>query len=213
MSAVSSPPPRRRAAAWLALAALVLAVASAAALLLGPRAGLGSGGAFHGTAYPEPEPAPGFELTDHRGEVARLEDFRGRTVLLFFGFTHCPDVCPLTLARLSQALEALGARAADARVLLVSVDPERDTPEVLARYVERFGRQVTGLTGAAEALAELRRAYGVYAAPQAGHDGHPMLVHTTAVFGIDRQGRLRVLLRAEGPEEELRADIARLLRL
>jgi protein SCO1 len=196
------------------LFATAFAAATLLAVFVGLQAGRTGAHAFHGTPYPEAEPAPDFALTDHHGNPVRLADFREETVLLFFGFTHCPDVCPLTLMRLGEVLEGLGRRAERARILLVTVDPERDTPEVLDAYVRRFGPRVTGLTGDPATLEAMRRAYGVYAQMHPGHgDGEPMVMHTDAVFGIDRSGQLRVLLHADGPEEELRADIRTLLAL
>jgi protein SCO1 len=194
------------------LATLALASLSLFALitLLAVRAG--GTPAFHGTPYPEPEPAPNFTLLAHpEGEVS-LSDFRGRAVLLFFGFTRCPDVCPMTLQRLRSVTEGLGRRGENVHILLVTVDPERDSPEALDEYVRQFGPNVTGLTGDPDELEALRRTYGVYAAMQAHHpERDPMIMHTDAVFGIDRQGRLRVLLDASGSEDELRADIRTLL--
>jgi protein SCO1 len=168
--------------------------------------------AFFGTAYPDPEPAPAFELVNHEGEPETLADHRGDVVLLFFGFTHCPDVCPLTLARLADLRERMGRRGEQVKILLLTVDPERDSPAVLADYVARFGPAVTGLTGDPDRLESIRKAYGVFAAPHRGHDGHTMLAHTDAVFGIDRGGRLRVLIRPDAPDEEILADVRRLIR-
>jgi protein SCO1 len=164
---------------------------------------------FHGTAYEPPEPAPAFSLVDHRGQPNSLADHRGSTVLLFFGFTACPDICPLTLHRLERALDGL-SNAERARILLVTVDPERDTPELLDRYLEAFPGPITGLTGAPDELERIRAAYGVYAG--AGADPGT-LVHSTSVFGIDRRGNLRVLLRGDMPEEQLREDLRTLLTL
>lgn len=168
---------------------------------------------FHGTAYDPPQPAADFTLTEHTGEPLRLSDLRGKPVLLFFGYTHCPDVCPLTLDRLRHALDAAGAGPEDARVLLVTVDPERDTPEVLARYVSRFGPAVSGLVGPHDTLAELQRAYGVHAEPAADASGHASMMHTSAVFGIDSEGQIRVLLRPEEGTDQLTSDVRTLLRL
>jgi protein SCO1 len=163
--------------------------------------------AFHGTTYDPPDAAPDFTLTDHRGGTASLSEFRDHTVLLFFGFTSCPDVCPLTLHRLERALEGL-PRAERARILLVTVDPERDTPELLARYLAAFPGPITGLTGDADELQRIRAAYGVYA----GAGAEPgVLIHSTSVFGIDRRGTLRVLLRGDMPEDHLREDLRTLL--
>jgi len=209
-SSAPRPPRGLRRALWVIIFVTPLMVL--ASMLLGPV----SGGAhsFHGTEYPDVEPAPAFSLTDHEGRQVGLDHFRGEAVLMFFGFTHCPDVCPLTLQRLTQAREDLGARGEQVRVLLVTVDPERDTPEVLDAYVRQFGPHVTGLTGDPEVLEAMRREYGVYAGMHASHgDGEPMVMHTDAVFGIDREGRLRALLHADGPMDQLRSDIRTLLRL
>lgn len=212
MHTPSTPPAPRLRRRWLVAA--IAFVATLAIVAVGVRVGWAGATTFHGTPYPDAEPAPEFALTDHRGEQVALQDFRGEAVLLFFGFTHCPDVCPLTLYRLNEALEALGRRGRDARIVLLTVDPERDTPEVLDAYVRQFGPRVTGLTGDPARLEALRREYGVYAEMHAAHADHPpMMTHTDAVFGIDRQGRLRVLLHADGPEEELRSDIRLLLGL
>ena len=109
----------------------------------------------------------------------------------------------------------MGSRGDDVRVLLVSVDPERDTPAVLADYVKRFGPQVTGLTGDAEVLRRMRAQYGAYAEHGGGHGAgeHADVMHTNAVYGIDRAGKLRVLIAPDGPEEQMRDDIRTLARL
>lgn len=167
---------------------------------------------FHGTTYDDAPAAPEFILTDHRGLPASLADYRGRAVLLFFGYTRCPDVCPLTLARLAQVLEGAQLGPEEVAVLLVSVDPEYDTPEQLAQYVSRFGPSTTGLTGDPALLNELFADYGVYASATLGHDGQPTLAHTTQVFGIDRAGRLRVLIHADAPPELIENDIRALVR-
>lgn len=192
---------------------LVLLVVAAVLLVLG---GLGSrmlrsSPDFHATEYAPPLPAADFTLTAHTGERTSLSDFRGTPVLLFFGYTHCPDVCPTTLASLRAALQAADAGAEDARILLVTVDPERDHPAVLADYVSKFGPAVVGLTGDAGEIRRLLGAYGVYA--EAEHANPGLLGHTSAVFGIDAGGAIRVLLRPEAPRDELRADVATLLRL
>lgn len=167
---------------------------------------------FHGTVLEGEDAAPGFALTDHTGTPRTLADYRGHAVLLFFGFTHCPDVCPLTLDRIRRALAELDEdQSAGVRVLLVTVDPARDTPAVLADYVRRFGQNVVGLTGDETALAAVRKGYGVHLAPGA-HPGHPV-VHSDAIYGIDREGRLRVLLRTDADETKLADDVAALLRL
>lgn len=177
---------------------------------------VGAGDRFAGTAYDPPQPAPGFQLVDHDGQRVRLADYRGTALLIFFGYTHCPDVCPLTLQKLSRVLGSMGdaADTSDVRVLLVTVDPERDTPEALAEYARRFGPFATGLTGDPEALAEMRSAYGVFAEPSppgAEHRGMEMS-HTSRVFGIDRDGEIRVLLPMDAGDEAIARDIEILIR-
>lgn len=168
------------------------------------------GGDFVGTTYDPPEPAPAFTLTDHTGDEVSLGDYRGTALLVFFGFTSCPDVCPLTLRKLSRVLGSMEVDTDDVRILLVTVDPVRDTPAALARYVARFGSHPVGLTGDAAALAELRRRFGVYAGPHPGEHAVD-ITHTPAVFGIDRAGDLRVLLPMEEDDAVVAADIRRLM--
>lgn len=168
---------------------------------------------FHGTTYDPVAPAPDFRLIDHDGRPVTLASFRGHPVLLFFGYVHCPDVCALTLAKLSRVLDRLGEDGEDVRVLLVTVDPERDTPAVLKGYVERFGPHVSGLTGDSTAVARAGSGYGVYAVPQpaGGHAGHPggggRIAHTGVVYGIDREGMLQVVMPAGGAEEDTLRDV------
>src|SRR5690606_19912946 len=119
---------------------------------------------------------------------------------------------PMTLSLLRDALERVGAGPEEVSVLLVTVDPARDTPDVLAAYVKRYAPYVTGLTGSEAEIRRLLGAYGIHA--EEGHEGHPgLLTHTSAVFGIDRNGMIRVLLRPEAPRDELLADIGTLIEL
>jgi protein SCO1 len=168
---------------------------------------------FHGTPWDPPQVATDFELVDHTGQPARLSDHRGKTVLLFFGFVNCPDVCPLTLTRLSSVLRDIGADTSQVRVLLVTVDPERDTPESLAAYVTGFGPHVTGLTGDVDALAGVRASFHAFATSHPGHDGHLMVNHTTQVFGIDRAGQIRVLISPEFDLDTVKDDVRTLMKL
>jgi protein SCO1 len=167
---------------------------------------------FHGTAYEPPTDAPAFSLVEHTGRTLRLSDLRGRPVLLFFGYTRCPDVCPLTLTALRQALDSLGAGPDEVRVAMVTVDPANDTMETLARYVANFGPGVSGLTGSPDALSALYGAYGVHATTAPGDHGE-MVMHTPVVFGNDSAGPHRVLLPPPEPESGFLDDLRTLLRL
>lgn len=191
----------------------IAAAAALAVVLLGVvvvRAGSPLAGEFTGTAYDPPMAAPHFELTDHRGRSVTLEDYRGKALLVFFGFTNCPDVCPLTLRKLARVLSSMRADTADVGILLVTVDPERDTPEVLARYVSGFAPYVTGLTGDTASLASLRGELGVFAGTHPAEHG-TVITHTPAVFGIDRRGDVRVLLPMEREDAVVARDIRRLI--
>lgn len=184
-----------------AIAAAATAAAISAGRLLTPPS-------FHGTAYQPAQAAADFTLTDQSGQPLSLHDLRGSTVLLFFGYTSCPDVCPLTLAKLDHALDDIGAGPDEARVVMVSIDPTRDTPDALASYLRSYGPAFLGATGPASAVARLATDYGVYAeTEEAGAHG----THTAAIFGIDRKGRLRVMMRPDSPQRELTDDIRALL--
>jgi protein SCO1/2 len=190
----------------LLLAACLLSLALYRTGLLGGRAH------FEGTAYEPAEAAPEFRLVDESGHPARLADYRGKAVLLFFGYTHCPDVCPLTLTTLHRVLGSIGPDAVDARVLMVTIDPERDRPDTLARYVRHYGPEVHGLTGEPGEIARLAKEYGVGAMALPAGGPHGSMMHTAAIFGIDRAGRLRVLMRPDAPDEALASDVRTLLR-
>ncbi len=164
---------------------------------------------FRGTAVAPPGAAPEFLLTDHRGAPLSLRDLRGEVVLVFFGFTSCPSVCPTTLERARTAVDALDARD-EVSVLLVTVDPATDTPPVLAGYLERFGDGFVGATGDPELLRQVRAAYGAWGEPDAAAPGG--MGHTAALYGVDRDGLLRVVLPPDDGET-LVADLATLLDL
>jgi protein SCO1 len=191
---------------------------------------------FHGTDLGPGVVAQDFTLEDTRREQVSLSDFQGRAVLMFFGYTHCPDVCPLTLGKLRRALELVGDRARNVQVVLVTVDPEMDTPERMGEYLLNFDPDYVGLTGTRAQLEAVTQAYGVYAgepqpvepaAHEAGHAGHgdahaahgahrppPRLIdHTSQVFGIDRRGHFRLLWGSDVTAEQIAEDVRQLLRL
>jgi protein SCO1/2 len=168
---------------------------------------------FHGMVIQSPQPASDFTLTAHTGERVRLSDFRGQVVLLFFGYTHCPDVCPATLAKVARALELLGPQAKHVRPVLISVDPQRDTPQRLAKYVTLFGPSFVGLTGTPEEIMAVATAFGIYYAKQEGTAASGYLVdHTATVTVVDPQGRVRLVFPFDTTAEEMAEDLAYLLR-
>jgi protein SCO1 len=179
---------------------------------------------FHGTTYTEVAPAAQFSLVDQDGRPVSLDSYRGHPVLLFFGYTKCPDVCPTTLARLAKATRDAGGDAEDIRILLITLDPANDTPGALREYTRRFGSAVAGLTGDSTALATARRGYGAYietmaaaaqSAPSAEHGAHAghappapaKVVHSGVVYGIDRRGNLQVVISDSATPDEVRDDV------
>lgn len=133
----------------------------------------------------------GFRLTDHNGRERTLADFRGKVVLVFFGFTHCPDVCPTTLAEMAQVMRELGPDAEKVQVLFITVDPERDTPEVLRQYVPAFYPSFLGLYGDADAIARTARGFKIFYQKQALPDGGYSVDHSAGTYIYDRKGELR----------------------
>ncbi len=154
-----------------------------------------------------------FALTDHTGKPRALADFRGRVVVMFFGFTHCPDVCPTTLAELAVVVKKLGTDGDRVQVLLVTVDPERDTPEVLSQYVTAFNPRFLALRGTAEETARVAKEFKIIYQKVAGArpDSYTM-DHSAGTYIFDTQGRLRLYVSyGQGPEI-LAHDIALLLK-
>ena len=131
-------------------------------------------------------------LKDHNGKPRTLADFRGKVVTVFFGFTHCPDACPTTLAEMSQVMRELGADAEKVQVLFVTVDPERDTPEVLQQYVPAFHPSFLGLVGDAEATARTAKEFKVFYQKQPLTGGGYSVDHSAGTYIFDREGRLRL---------------------
>jgi protein SCO1/2 len=134
----------------------------------------------------------GFSLTDHNGQPRTLSDFKGKVVTVFFGFTHCPDVCPTALAEMAQVVRELGSDAGRVQVLFVTVDPERDTPDVLKRYVPSFHPDFLGLHGDAEAIARTAKEFKVFHQKQPVSGGGYSVDHTAATYIYDTHGRLRL---------------------
>ncbi len=153
-----------------------------------------------------------FRLTDHNGKTRTLADFRGKVVVVFFGYTQCPDVCPTTLMEMKAALQQLGADAKRVQVLFISVDPERDTRELLANYVPAFDPDFLGLFGDAETTAKTAKEFRVFYQKQAGSTPSSYSVdHTAGSYVFDPQGKVRLFVRY-GQQENLVADLRTLLK-
>jgi protein SCO1/2 len=150
-----------------------------------------------GTAY-----GRDFRLTDQDGKARSLADFRGKVVVLFFGYTQCPDVCPTTLAELSEVMKQLGRDAARVQVLFVTIDPERDTPQLLAEYVPAFDPRFMGLYGDAAATEAVAKEFKILYQKQPGATpGSYTMDHSAGTYLFDPQGRLRLYVSyGQGPE-------------
>jgi protein SCO1/2 len=152
------------------------------------------------------------ELADFDGKPRRLQDFRGKAVVLFFGYTHCPDVCPTTLADLAQAMRQLGKEAERVQVLFVTVDPERDSAEALKRYVTAFDPHFLGLRGDLEATRRAAKEFKIYFEKHpGGAPGAYSLDHSAQSYVIDPQGRLRLFVRQDRIAADLVPDLRTLL--
>jgi protein SCO1/2 len=185
-----------------------------ALLALAP-VGSAGGASLRAGAFDPPREAPDFALRAASGTEFRLSSHRGKVLVLAFGYTHCPDVCPTVLAELAQVRARLAPAAARrVQVAYISVDPERDTPERLRAYTEVFDKSFLGLTGLEAQLAPVWKAYGVSIArrPVSGRDPGAYAVHHSAsVYLIDPRGRLRVMAPFGTPVEDLLHDVRVLL--
>ena len=167
---------------------------------------------FHGTVLQSPQPAPDFELAASHGQKVSLKDFEGKLVILYFGYTFCPDVCPATLSELRGALEILAKDAKDVQVIMVSVDPERDTPELLAEYMTHFHPSFLGVTGTSKEIAQVAALYGIFYEAHEGTAATGYLVdHTATVMVIDQDGYLKLVFPFGTPAEDIAEDLSHLL--
>ena len=179
-----------------------------AAFLLG---GCSAPPPFKAKPVPDAPPAPAFTLTDQFGAQRTLADFRGKVVSLFFGFTHCPDICPTHLARQAEVMRQLGPLADQVAVLFVSLDPERDTPEALKIYMNAFDPRFIALTGTPEETGKVAKQYKVFWQKTPLPDSALVYTidHATHSFVIDQKGRLRLSV----PHDMSAADVAHDLKL
>ncbi|MFZ9239359.1 MAG: SCO family protein [Burkholderiaceae bacterium] len=152
-----------------------------------------------------------FELTDHTGKRRTLADYRGKVVALFFGFAQCPDICPTTLSDLAQVKQQLGVDGDKFQVLFITVDPERDTQEVLAGFVPAFDSSFVALRGDKAEIDKVTKDFKVFAQKVAGKDGGNYTIdHTAATYIYDTQGRIRLFVR-HGQTLSLIADVKQLI--
>lgn len=153
-----------------------------------------------------------FSLTDHNGKARRLADFRGKAVVLFFGYTQCPDVCPTTLSIMRETMKLLGEDAKRVQVLFVTVDPARDTAALLAQYAPAFDPSFLGLYGDEKTTAAVAKDFKVFYAKQPGSTPDSYSIdHSTGSYAFDPQGRLRLLIRHGEDPKNVAADLKLLL--
>ncbi|HLA88746.1 MAG TPA: SCO family protein [Anaerolineales bacterium] len=169
---------------------------------------------YRGTAYGEPYPAaPQIELIRSNGETFRLSDQKGKIVLLFLGYTSCPDVCPTTLAELKLVMDDLGDKSKFVQVVFVSVDPKRDTPDKTQEYVEHFNKEFIGLSGPFDKLEAVWKNYGVFREEVQSDSAMGYSVnHTARVYLIDMDGNLRLSYGYQTPVEDIVNDLELLLK-
>jgi protein SCO1/2 len=155
-----------------------------------------------------------FTLQGAGGKTIDQDNFKGKTVLVFFGFASCPDVCPTTMAQLAQVMEQLGSDADKVRILFISVDPHRDTPDMLQAYVDAFGSNAIGLTGTEKQIADVARRYRVayqIEKPKSGDTENYEVAHSRGVYFFDAKGRARLLAPHTESVSELAAGVKSLL--
>ncbi|MBA3904575.1 MAG: hypothetical protein C0522_13050 [Rhodocyclaceae bacterium] len=156
--------------------------------------------------------AKDFALTDHTGKPRTMADFRGKAVVMFFGYTQCPDVCPTTMTGMVEAMKLLGEDAGKVQVLFVTVDPERDTPQLLAQYVPAFHPSFIGLYSDPQTIAKTAQAFRVFYQKQPGSTPSTYTVdHTAGSYVFDPQGRLRLYVKHGEKPELIAGDLKQLL--
>ena len=163
----------------------------------------------HATVLPQSAELPPFSLLDHNGVAFDNNSFNDRWSLVFFGFTHCPDICPATLQQLAVARSrVLEAGASEfPRIVLISVDPERDTPELMAEYVGQFGDGITGVSGSLDELRKLTSAFGIFFESSGGEGGDYSVSHSAAVIVINKRAEFHALFSAPHKVENFVSDI------
>ena len=160
-----------------------------------------------GADFPKP-----LALTDHTGTPRTMADFKDKVVVMFFGFTHCPDVCPTTMLDLKNTMKLLGDKANEVQVLFVTVDPARDTQEVMAKFVPSFDERFIGLRGTAEQTAETLKNFKIYYAKVPGKSENDYSIdHSAGMFAFDKKGKVRLYLGYGQKPEDIASDVQNLL--
>jgi protein SCO1/2 len=194
------------------LPALVAACALAFSLAACDKAPNKPQPSFQGADLTGLDYARGFSLVDHNGKPRTLADFKGKVVLVFFGYTQCPDVCPTTMAEMASVMQKLGPQADQVQVLFITLDPERDTQQLLAGYVPAFDKRFLGLRGTLEQTAKTAKEFKVFYAKVPGSDPKSYTIdHTAGTYVFDRDGKLRVFLRHDQTADQIVHDIRQLL--
>jgi protein SCO1 len=189
---------------------LVIVTAFTASLLIGLLVMLWAMGGVRGVTAPAAIGGP-FQLTDQSGAVVTEKDLQGRPTLIFFGFTHCPDVCPTSLFEISEVLRAMGKDADRVNAYFISVDPERDNAAAMKDYLSSFDPHLKGLTGAPDAVAKITTEYRVYAKKVPLKDGDYTMDHTALVYLMDRDGKFVAPFNLKRTPEDAAADLKRYL--
>lgn len=151
-------------------------------------------------------------LTDHTGQVRTLDDFKGKIVVMFFGYTHCPDVCPTTMVELKKTMQLLGEAAKEVQVLFITLDPARDTQEVLAQFVPAFDSSFIGLTGTVQEIDATARMFKIFSSKveSEGRSGYT-IDHSAGLYIYDQSGNIRLYVEYGETPEDLASDIKQLL--
>jgi protein SCO1/2 len=189
---------------------LVIVSAFAGSLAVGLLLMMWAMGGLRNVAAPSAIGGP-FQLTDQRGQAVTDKSMQGRPTLIFFGFTHCPDVCPTSLFEISEVLRAMGGDADRVNAYFISVDPERDTAAAMKDYLSSFDPHLKGLTGDAEQIANVISAYRVYAKKVPLKDGDYTMDHTALIYLMDRDGRFVSPFNLKRTPEQAAADLKRYL--
>ncbi|KPF97489.1 copper-binding protein [Rhodopseudomonas sp. AAP120] len=189
---------------------LVIIAAFAGSLVVGLVVVLWLLGGLNKVAAPSSIGGP-FQLTDQNGQTVTEQSLKGKPTLIFFGFTHCPDVCPTSLFEISQVLQAMGKDADRINAYFISVDPERDTPAAMKDYLSSFDPHLKGLTGTRDATDKIEKSYRVYAKKVETKDGDYTMDHTALIYLMDKNGNFVAPFNLKRKPEEAAADLKRYL--